>query len=49
MTVEKLREWLADKQGNRRLVWAYDGTDISFEEIALTVEEKTEQGGLFDA
>lgn len=48
MTVEQMREFLKDKNGNRRIVWAYTGEDISFEEIGLTVEEKPEQKGLFD-
>ena len=47
MKVGKLKEWLADKDDDRRLVWAYNGKDISFEDIALTVEKKPKQGELF--
>ena len=49
MTVEKMIEWLQDKNKNRRIVFLYDGMDVTFEDIGLSVEEKEiKQGELFN-
>lgn len=49
MTVKKMKEWLKDKDENRRIVFAYDGMDVTFEDIGLSVEEKEiKQGELFN-